>query len=165
MKMIVIADTHLTKARKLLPKRLIKELEKSELIIHAGDWISMDVCNELERYAPVKGVFGNADGADITGRFPFKDLFEVYGYTIGLTHGHGENKTTEKRVRDVFSDDEVDIIIFGHSHIPMLRYINHTLLLNPGSPTYKRKLPYYSFAILELGKEMNAEIVFFSDQS
>src|SRR5699024_6621785 len=164
MKLLVTADTHLTKTRKPLPKRLIKELRNAELIIHAGDCIELDVWEEMERYAPVRGVYGNADGADITSKFPFKDLFEVNGYTIGLTHGHGEKKTTEKRVREAFADDEVDIIIFGHSHVPMLRYINQTMLLNPGSPTYKRKLPYYSFAILELGEEIHTELVFFSEQ-
>lgn len=164
MKVVVTADTHLTKKRKPLPDRLVQELHKADLIIHAGDWMSIEVYHELEQFAPVKGVYGNADETDITEKVPWKDIIEVGGYTIGLTHGHGEKKTTETRVRDAFAGDEVDIIIFGHSHIPMLRYINKTLLLNPGSPTYKRKLPYYSFAILEIEEELHAEMVFFDEQ-
>jgi len=163
MRIIVTADTHLTKTRKPLPERIVKELPGADMIIHAGDWISADIYHELKRYAPVKGVYGNADEGDITSIFPFKDVIDVKGFRIGITHGHGEKKTTERRVREVFEDEKTDIIIFGHSHIPMLRYFNKTMLLNPGSPAYKRKLPYYSFAILELGIDMHAEIVFFSE--
>lgn len=161
MKIIVTADTHMPKKGKQLPDRLIQELEAADFIIHAGDWSSMDVYRELSEYAPVKGVYGNVDDEHIRGYFPPRELLEVSGYKIGITHGHGEKKTTEQRARDTFSDDRVDVIIFGHSHIPMVRYYKKTLLLNPGSPTDKRWLPHYSFAILEVGEEMRAEMVFF----
>lgn len=161
MKVVVTADTHLPKKGKQLPIRLVQELETTDLIIHAGDWSSMDVYHELSEYAPVKGVYGNIDNTDIKEYFPYKELLEISGYKIGITHGHGEKKTTEKRALEAFSDDEVDVIIFGHSHIPLLRYFKKTLLVNPGSPTDKRWLPNYSFAILEVDEELRTEMVFF----
>lgn len=164
MKIIVIADTHIPEKCKQLPSRLVKELERAELIIHAGDWKSMEVYNMLSKYAEVKGVYGNVDGDDIKEYFGAQEIDEVAGHTIGITHGHGDKKTTEKRAIDTFDGKDTDVIIFGHSHIPTMRYYKKTLLFNPGSPTDKRKLPYYSFGILEIGKEVRSEIIFFSDK-
>lgn len=165
MKIVVTADTHMPKKGRQLPARLVQELPSADLIIHAGDWSSMEVYHELSGYAPVKGVYGNVDNEDIKENFPLSELLELRGYKIGITHGHGEKKTTEKRAFEAFSEDDADVIIFGHSHIPLLRYFKKTLLLNPGSPTDKRWLPNYSFAILEVGDELHAEMVFFKNEN
>lgn len=162
MKIVVIADTHLPKKGMQLPLRLIQELETADLILHAGDWSTMDVYDKLVEFAPIKGVYGNIDDHVIKENFPSRQLFEVNGYKIGVTHGHGDKKTTEKRALEAFVDDEIDVIIFGHSHIPMLRYAKKTLMLNPGSPTDKRHVPYYSFAVLQIAEALHAEMVFFN---
>lgn len=161
MKIIVTSDTHLPKKEKELPNRLIQELASAELIIHAGDWSSMEVYNMLRQYAPVKGVYGNIDNEDIMEKLPAKELLTIHGFQIGIVHGHGEKKTTERRAFEAFADETVDVIIFGHSHIPMLRYFKKVLLLNPGSPTDKRTQPYHSFAILDIDEEIHAEFTFF----
>ena len=67
----------------------------------------------------------------------------------------------EKRAIEVFKEEMPDVIIFGHSHIPMIRYFKKILLVNPGSPTDKRQLPFYSFAVLHMNEEIKAEMVFF----
>ncbi|MCC3377775.1 metallophosphoesterase, partial [Cohnella sp. REN36] len=77
-------------------------------------------------------------------------------YRIGLVHGDGKSKTTERRAVDAFAKEDVHIIIFGHSHIPLLRWHEGRLLFNPGSPTDKRRQPQFSYGILELGNEVNA---------
>lgn len=161
MKIVVLADTHMQAKGKQLPNRLIQELESTDLIIHAGDWNSMEVYHMLAKYGPVKGVYGNVDDEDIVNNFSAKDILTVKGYKIGIVHGHGEKMTTEKRALEAFSSDKVDIIIFGHSHIPLMRYFKKVLLLNPGSPTDKRTLPHYSFAILEIDEEICVEMIFF----
>ncbi|GAB3043884.1 metallophosphoesterase family protein [Virgibacillus ainsalahensis] len=161
MRIIIMADTHMPYKAKELPTRLIQELKTADMIIHAGDWNSMDVYNALAKYGPVKGVYGNVDGAGITKNFSSKELVTINGFRIGIVHGHGEKKTTETRAFEAFADEKVDVIIFGHSHIPLLRYFKKVLLLNPGSPTDKRTQPYYSFAILEIDEEIHAEFVFF----
>ncbi|ARI75527.1 metallophosphoesterase family protein [Halobacillus mangrovi] len=153
MKVLVISDTHISKKEVELPKRLIIELSSADLIIHAGDWSIPEVYDELSIFAPVYGVYGNVDGDDIKDILPHKQVIEVENHKIGIVHGHGEKKTTEKRAIEVFKEDDVDIILFGHSHIPLLRYFKNQLLFNPGSATAKRKLPYHSFGMLEFTDE------------
>lgn len=165
MRIVVTGDTHLPGRSSSLPERLINECRTADLILHTGDWKSMEVYEMLSEFAEVKGVTGNVDGEEMRGKFPLQQVVEAAGFRIGLVHGHGEKKTTEKRAQEAFEGETLDLIIFGHSHIPMLRYANKTLLLNPGSPTYKRKLPRYSFAVLNLGEEIHAELIFFTDKS
>ncbi|MFC3040475.1 metallophosphoesterase family protein [Virgibacillus xinjiangensis] len=165
MKIVVIADTHMSEKGTWLPERLENELKTTDLIIHAGDWKALGVYHMLSGYAEVKGVYGNVDGEDIQEVFPEKQLVELNGYKIGVVHGHGEKKTTDRRALEAFERDEPDIIIFGHSHIPLLRYYKKKLLLNPGSPTDKRTNPYYSFAVLQLGRELKAGHVFYKDKT
>ncbi|GGB59241.1 YfcE family phosphodiesterase [Virgibacillus dakarensis] len=164
MRIIVMADTHMPSKGKQLPKRLTKELKTADLIIHAGDWNSIEVFQTLTDFGSVKGVYGNVDTKDITDKFPSKEIVNVKGYRIGVIHGHGEKMTTEKRALEAFAGNDVDVIIFGHSHIPLLRYFKKVLLLNPGSPTDKRTLPHYSFAILEIDEEIRADMIFFTDK-
>ncbi|MFS0576460.1 metallophosphoesterase family protein [Sporosarcina sp. 179-K 3D1 HS] len=160
MKIVLLADTHLPSGRNKLPSRLLEACGTADLIIHAGDWKSMQVYEELSQYAEVIGVSGNVDDEDIRRSFPLKQTVEVSDYRIGIVHGHGEGKTTEKRALEAFEDEAVDIIVFGHSHIPMMRYAGKTLMINPGSPTAKRKLPNYSFCILHIEQEVRVEFVF-----
>lgn len=161
MKIVVTGDTHL-KASGKLPSRLTEACLSADLIIHTGDWKSVEVLNELSRYGEVTGVYGNIDGEIIQERLPVKQLLEIDRFKIGVVHGHGEKKTTERRAIEAFAEEQPDVIIFGHSHIPMIRYLKKQLLLNPGSPTDKRTLPYYSFAILTISDEIHAELVFFN---
>lgn len=164
MKIIVTADTHIPDKGKYLPANLLEACKKADLIIHAGDWKSMDVYRTLSNFAEVKGVYGNVDPGDVKENFPPQQIIEVNGHRIGIVHGHGEKKTTEKRAVEAFEKEEVDVVIFGHSHIPMVRYFKNILLMNPGSPTDKRKLPYYSYGTLEIDETVRAEINFFSDK-
>ena len=158
---MLTSDTHLPKKGEELPGQLLKECGTADMIIHAGDWSSIGVYHTLSKYSEVKGVYGNVDSDDIKERFPEKDILEAKRYKIGIIHGHGEKKTTEKRVLEAFKDEARDIIVFGHSHIPMVRYFKKTLLFNPGSPTEKRALPFYSFGLLHLNDEIRSEIVYF----
>ncbi|MYL50690.1 YfcE family phosphodiesterase [Halobacillus litoralis] len=164
MEIIVLSDTHMPKKAKQLPERFLKELKDVDVIIHAGDWQTLDLYETLKDYAPVYGVYGNVDGKEIQNKFPAKQMLEWEGYRIGLIHGHGEKKTTEKRALEAFVEDDVDVLIYGHSHIPVLRYFKKTLLFNPGSLTDKRRVPMYSFGKLSLTeKGIHAEHIFFVD--
>ncbi|SFE02345.1 hypothetical protein SAMN05216238_107102 [Lentibacillus persicus] len=160
MRMVVTGDTHLKKAEKL-PARLTEACSAADRIIHTGDWQSVDVLDELSQYGEVTGVYGNVDDEAIRGRLPGTQLLDIGKFRIGVVHGHGAKKTTEKRAIEAFTEDHPDVIIFGHSHIPMIRYFKKQLLVNPGSPTAKRALPYYSFAILNLTEVIHAELKFF----
>ncbi|WJY26905.1 MULTISPECIES: metallophosphoesterase family protein [Sporosarcina] len=162
MKLIITGDTHLPGRGSRLPRRLLDACRDADLIIHTGDFRSPDVLETLSSYAKVRAVYGNIDGEDIQALVPDRQLFDAGGLRIGLVHGHGAKRTTEQRALEAFTDDDIDILIYGHSHIPVIKYFKGMLLLNPGSPTDKRKLPYYSFIELTIADEPHAELVLFS---
>ncbi|WP_044022148.1 metallophosphoesterase family protein [Bacillus sp. SG-1] len=164
MKMIVISDTHMPNRGQEFPPVLIKELKSADLIIHAGDWNTIDVYEKLKGFGRVEGVYGNTDQQEILETFPKKMVLNAEGYSIGVVHGDGKGKTTEKRALEAF-DERPDIIIFGHSHIPYARYSQGTLLFNPGSATDKRKQPYYSFGIIEIESEIKSQHIFYKSKS
>ncbi|MBO9129127.1 metallophosphoesterase [Bacillus sp. 165] len=164
MKIVVISDTHIPKKAKRLPEKLLVDLAAADLIIHAGDWQTIEVYEEIKQYGQIAGVYGNVDGKEIMQMFPDKILLECNGYTIGVVHGHGKTLTTEQRALAAFEEENVDCIIFGHSHIPVKKYINNILLFNPGSPTDKRRQPCYSYGILTAGTKLHAEHVFFESK-
>ncbi|PLT28005.1 metallophosphoesterase family protein [Peribacillus deserti] len=166
MKIIVLSDTHMPRKGKALPKRLTDELPGADLIIHAGDWQTPEVYQELSQYGVVKGVYGNVDKEDIKNLFPDKQMIEAGGAKIGVVHGHGQRLTTEKRAMAAFEGEDVDLIIFGHSHIPVIKSIGGKLLFNPGSPTDKRRQALYSFGIIHIQEgRIHAEHVFFKDKT
>ncbi|TMV52133.1 metallophosphoesterase [Paenibacillus mesophilus] len=145
----VVSDTHLSTRARKLPSVLMEGLRHADVIIHAGDWFTTDVYEELSALAPVVGVAGNGDGDDIINRFGMKRTVEYEGVRIGIVHGHeGPDRSTPERARLAFRDDPQDLIVFGHSHIPLLEKIGDTVLFNPGSPTDKRRQLKYSFGIV-----------------
>ena len=161
MKIVVVSDTHIPKRAKKLPSALLKDLVDADLILHAGDWQTVEVYEELSQYGKVEGVYGNVDGVDIKGIFPEKNIIEAGKFHIGLVHGHGKGQTTEKRALSAFKDDHVDMIIFGHSHIPLKKWAGEILLFNPGSATDKRRQKQFSYGIITVGETLYAEHVFY----
>ncbi|GIP36901.1 phosphoesterase [Paenibacillus sp. J31TS4] len=165
MKIGVLSDTHMPRYGRTLPRPVYEAFEGVDLILHAGDWQTLDVYDELAAIAPVEGVTGNTDGWELYDRFGAKKLLELGGFRIGLVHGHeGRARTTEGRAQEAFRDEQPDAIVFGHSHIPMNRTEEGILLFNPGSPTDKRRQPRYSCGILELGTELKARHIYFDKE-
>ncbi len=168
MKLVIVSDTHMPRMAKKLPKRLIQELRDADGILHAGDWMDLSVWELLEAYAPTDGVAGNNDGRAIIAKFGFRKVLQYGGIRIGLVHGHGpgSRESTENNAFSAFANDRVDAIIFGHSHIPLLKERDGIMMFNPGSATDKRRQPLYSFGILriEAGK-MNAKLITYDDKS
>ncbi|MBS4201063.1 metallophosphoesterase family protein [Bacillus sp. FJAT-49732] len=165
MKIVIIADTHMPKMAKKLPSRLVDEFKNTDLILHAGDWQTFEVYEKLREYAPVEGVAGNIDGEDLQSFFGKKKILKIGSYTIGLTHGDGKGKTTERRALDMFKDEQINLLIFGHSHIPLIKKVGNMTLFNPGSPTDKRRQKQFSFGVLSITKEIALEHVFFDDKA
>lgn len=168
VKIVVISDTHMPRMSKKLPERLIAELADADAIVHAGDWTTASVHSMLSAYGPTYGVAGNNDGPELQAKFGLKKVLKLGGCRIGLVHGHGANRSTptEKRAIDAFKGKRLNAIVYGHSHVPVLKQIGRTLILNPGSPTDKRKQPHYSFAVLRVeGGNIEAILVFYDDKS
>ncbi len=162
MKIIVISDTHMRKRAKQLPKVLLEEVMKADLLIHAGDWTTISLYEELKELAPIQGVYGNVDSDEIRDIFEDHILLDIQGHKIGVTHGHlGKAKSTPERAMETFSKNPAELIIFGHSHIPYLKKHKDVILFNPGSPTDKRFQRQYSFGILEINSNLSVRHHFF----
>jgi len=162
MKIAVLSDTHMPKKGKQLPEIVVQGIHDAGLIIHAGDWTSLDVYEQLKEIAPVSGVFGNVDPPEVTDFFDEKRIIEAGKFHIGVTHGHiGKKKKTPERALEAFQEEKLDIIVFGHSHIPYSQMHDDTLLFNPGSPTDRRFQPKFSYGIIEIGEAWEAKHIYF----
>ncbi len=163
MRIGVISDTHIPTRAKVLPAQLFELLDGVNLILHAGDIVEAWVLDELATLAPVEAVAGNMDPFELTTRLGQKKILNIASFRIGLIHGnHGAiSKKTPQRALDAFSEDNVDCIVFGHSHQPYCRKENNVLLFNPGSPTDRRREPNFSCGILTLDKEITGNILYF----
>jgi len=156
----VVADTHLPRFGRSLPPALVAGLHGVDLVLHLGDLTDPFALDLLAQIAPVEAVAGNNDAADVVQRLGTRRVVEVGGARIGMTHGHlGRGRTTRDRAVSQFDADELDVLAFGHSHIPLLERVGRTWHLNPGSPTDKRRQAEFSFALLTVGDgEVAAEL-------
>jgi uncharacterized protein len=148
LKIGVISDTHIRYFAEL-PQNLVKALSKVDLIIHAGDIITMDVIKGLETLAPVKAVCGNMDYPEVRAALPEQQILEVEGRKIGVTHGRGSPSILELNAPNLIPG--VDVTVFGHTHIVFNKVINGVLLFNPGSARD-------SYGILNLGETIEGQI-------
>jgi len=145
----VLSDTHIHLAEEIHPE-ILKVFPEMDLIVHAGDFVGSAVFEGLRRLGEVKAVHGNVDSMKLRGLLPDKELLVVGGKKIGITHGWGGPEGIEQRVRALFED--VDIIIYGHSHRARVEKIGNILFFNPGPG-------YQSFGILTIERDVQGEIV------
>ena len=156
----VVSDTHLPRFGRELPPPLVRGLRKAkvDVIAHCGDLTDAIAIDLLEEIAPVIAVAGNNDGPALHRRLGERTIVEAEDARIGVVHGHaGKGRTTLDRAYNAFDADEVDAILFGHSHIPYRAKRDGVVLFNPGSPTDKRMNPAYSYGIVRVdGKTVRA---------
>ncbi len=162
MTIMVLSDTHIPGKAQSLPPILYNDMEKCDHIIHAGDVNDIALINELECFAPVTVVAGNTDGYQITDRYGYRMIVELSGKRIGVVHGNGSRATFEN-VKRAFSKDSVDIVVYGHSHIPHCEFLDGILYFNPGSPTDKRLNKYYTYGLIKVSEgELFPEMIYFN---
>ena len=153
---VVLADTHIPRRAHALPGGLILHLEKADLILHAGDLIVPSVLDDRASYAPVHAVKGNMDPPGVA--LPETLEFDFGGVKIAMIHDSGRKEGRRKRPQQRFP--EARVVVFGHSHVPILEDEDGLLLLNPGSPTDKRRQPQHTFALLHAEEgNVRAEIL------
>ncbi len=160
MNVVVLADTHAPRRWRGVPPRVAAHLSGADLILHAGDVCTADVLNELSGYAPVHAVRGNNDGPDVADwGAPERLLIDLDGLSVGMLHDSGAATGRLPRMRRAFPDCE--LVVFGHSHIPMDVADQGLRLFNPGSPTDRRRQPHGTLGLLEIrrGKLLAAQIV------
>ncbi len=146
MKIGVVSDTHSL----LIPPEVINALNKTDMIIHAGDFCTPKDVEIFSRLKDFKGVYGNMDGEDVRKLLPRRQIFEADGVSIGIFHGEGPRDGVLDAVRNAFKDTKLDVVVFGHSHQPFNQLIAGTLYFNPGSPNDIVSTLYRSYGILEI---------------
>lgn len=153
MKLLLIADTHVPKRARDLPDQVWKEVARADVVIHAGDWVTVELLDELQgRAARLVGCWGNNDGPDLRSRLPERADVVLAGLRFTVVHETGAAGGREARMSRLYSDS--DVLVFGHSHIPWDTTTSTGLrLLNPGSPTDRRRAPHctYMTATVESG--------------
>jgi len=152
-RLLMMADTHIpTKARDL-PVELWTAIEAADVVIHAGDWVDVSLVDQLESEAGrLIGVCGNNDHGPLRQRLPLEASAEIEGVRFGVVHETGPAAGRESRCSRRYPD--LDVLVFGHSHIPWDTSAATGLrLLNPGSPTDRRRQPHgtYLAATAHLG--------------
>ncbi|RBP68041.1 hypothetical protein DFO66_101268 [Brevibacterium sanguinis] len=143
--LVILADTHLPKRAKALPDPVCSAIAAADVVIHAGDWVDEATLDALEtRSHRLIGVHGNNDGPELRARLPEVAQVEIEGIRFAVIHETGAAQGREKRMDARF--DDVDVLVFGHSHIPWdTTTPNGMRLLNPGSPTDRRRQPVCTF--------------------
>jgi uncharacterized protein len=155
----VISDTHLPRGTRALPDGCVKRLRAADLILHAGDFVSTGFLDELRALGPpVAGVCGNMDEPALKTALPKQQVLEIGGLRIGMVHDAGPRVGREARLAARFADCEA--VVYGHTHVPQVERFQHLWVLNPGSPTDKRKQPVQSMIVLRLrGRRITPELV------
>jgi putative phosphoesterase len=143
--LLLIADTHVPRRARTLPDEVWRLVDSVDVVVHAGDWVDASLVDEVEARARwLVGVHGNNDGAAIRARLPEVARVELDGLRLGVVHETGQATGRERRCDEAHPG--LDVLVFGHSHIPWDTLTPHGMrLLNPGSPTDRRRQPHHTY--------------------
>ena len=159
MFLAVISDTHMPRGARRLPESCLERLRTAELILHAGDLSTVAVLEELRSLGPpVRAVVGNTDEPALRRLLPGRVVVEAGGARIGMTHDPGPAAGRDERLAGRFPG--CDAVVYGHTHLPRIERHGAVWLLNPGSPTERRRGPFHSMLLLEVeAGEIRPELV------
>jgi putative phosphoesterase len=159
MRVLALSDTHAPRFWKNVPPALLPQLAWAEVILHAGDVCTADVLDELSMFAPVRAVLGNNDGPDVAAwGAPETAQFELDGLKVGMVHDSGPSDGRLRRLERRFP--HAALVVFGHSHIPWDESTSGLRIVNPGSPTDKRRQPHGTVARLEVANGAVRDVTF-----
>ena len=148
MRLLLVADTHVPKRARQLPEPVWQAVDRADVVFHAGDWVEEPLLDEFEaRARRLVAVYGNNDGPALRRRLPEVAEVDLEGVRFAVVHETGAAQGRERRCAQRFP--EADVLVFGHSHIPWDTTASTGLrLLNPGSPTDRRRQPYCTYLTL-----------------
>lgn len=157
----VISDTHIPECARKIPKAVLDEFRKVDMVLHAGDLVELRVLDELAQACPkVRAVCGNMDGEAARQALPVKDIIQAEGFKIALMHGYGHPDKLLEVMKKEFAPERPDVVIFGHSHRALSEESAGVIYFNPGSPTDTVFAPYRSYGLIRLqGPKIEPRIV------
>jgi len=147
LRVAVVSDTHLPRGARRLPDACLRELERAELILHGGDVVAASVLEELSELAPVEAVRGNMDLPELWS-LPERRVVEAACTRIGMIHDPGPRVGREQRLVAAFPGCAA--VVYGHTHVPQVEEAAGAWILNPGSPTERRRAANRSLLVLEV---------------
>jgi uncharacterized protein len=159
IRLLLMSDTHIPGRRRRIPDALWHEADEADVVVHAGDWVGIDLLDQLAaRARRLIGVVGNNDGPDLRARLPEVASAELGGVRLAVVHETGPAAGRDRRCAARFPD--VDVLVFGHSHIPWDSVAPGGLrLLNPGSPTDRRRQPTHTWMTARIAAGRLDEVV------
>lgn len=142
---LIIADTHVPKRARDMPAEVWEEVARVDVVVHAGDWVTTALLDELEaRSKRLVACWGNNDGDELRRRLPERADVTLGGLRFTVVHETGQSAGRDARMAALYP--ETDVLVFGHSHIPWDTTASTGLrLLNPGSPTDRRRQPFCTY--------------------
>ena len=159
MHLVLLADTHVPRRARDLPAAVWDAVMAADAVLHAGDWVDVRLLDAMEQRARrVIGVYGNNDGPGLRARLPEVARAEMGGLRFAVVHETGPATGREARCQAAYPD--TDVLVFGHSHIPWDSTTPGGLrLLNPGSPTDRRRQPHCTYLTLTADAGRLADVV------
>lgn len=126
------------------------------MILHVGDFVTVAVLDDLRAFGPIAAVHGNMDEAALKAALPGRLVVESEGLRFGLVHDGGPERERHARLHAEFP--ECDVVVYGHSHLPEVARVVETWIVNPGSPTERRRAPSQTMAVVEAGAPRLVEL-------
>jgi uncharacterized protein len=158
LRLLLLADTHLPRRARDLPDAVWAEVDRADVVVHAGDWVEVGLLDRLEERArAVLGCWGNNDGPELRARLPEVARATLGGVRVAVVHETGAKERRGARMRADYPD--IDLLVFGHSHIPWDTTYSGLRLLNPGSPTDRRRQPHCTYLTARLGGGVVEDVV------
>ena len=161
MVIAVISDTHMPRGARRLPEACVERIATADLLLHAGDLMTVEVLRELESIGPpLVAVHGNMDTAELRRLLPADRVVAAGGARIAMVHDAGPRAGRLERMRRRFGD-RADAVVFGHSHLPLHeRAADGFQIFTPGSPTERRRAPAHTMGMARAdGGRLEFELV------
>jgi putative phosphoesterase len=158
MRIAVISDTHQPRGSRALPPRCVEELRAADLILHAGDVVAAGYLDELRSLGPVDAVCGNMDDPELRSQLPERRIVEAGEVRIGIVHDAGPAAGREARLVAAFPGCAA--VVYGHTHVPQVERHAGAWILNPGSPTERRRAPSRALLVIDVeGKALAPQVI------
>jgi len=159
IRIAILSDTHMPRGARRLPDACVEHVRGADVLLHAGDLVDVGTLELLRvQGPPVFAVHGNVDDADVRAELPSERIEHIGGARFALVHDAGAAGGRLARMRRRFPD--ADVVVFGHSHLPLHEQGDGLQLFNPGSPTERRRAPHHTMGMASVaGGTVTLELV------